>query len=79
MAHRDRFGRDKASQRRQKIKQPADPLPTFIVLKRGDAVRWEGHQGIVQRIADDTADIAEDSTGRVWRLPITTLTPVMRA
>ncbi len=74
MAHRDRFGRDKASQRRQKIKQPAEPLLSSIVLKRGDAVHWEGHQR--HRPAgrrQNTADIAEDSTGRVWCLPVTML------
>ena len=74
MAHRDRFGRDKASQRRQKIRQPAAPPPQpTIVLKRGDAVRWDGHQGAVQRITEDMAEIAESSTGRLWRLPVSIL------
>jgi hypothetical protein len=68
----DRFGRDKASQRRQKIRpQPGMAPPVLIVLKRGDVVVWDRHEGVVSSITGDMADVREDgAAGRVWRLPV---------
>ncbi len=71
----DRFGRDKASQRRQKIRaQSGMAPPEPIALKRGDVVVWDHHEGVVSSITGDMVDVREDSAaGRVWRLPVTGL------
>ena len=67
----DRFGRDKASQRQQKIRpQPGTAAPEPIVLKRGDIVAWERRTGVVSSVTGEMADVREDgAAGRVWRLP----------
>ena len=68
----DRFGRDKASQRRQKIRpQPGIMPPESIGLNRGDVVVWDRHEGVVSSVAGDMADVRENgAAGRVWRLPV---------
>ncbi|HEX3953079.1 MAG TPA: hypothetical protein VHW90_05870 [Stellaceae bacterium] len=71
----DRFGREKASQRRKKIRpQEAVSVEPGIMLRSGDPVRWEGHEGAIVRIVGDIADIADSAVaGRIWRLPLATL------
>jgi hypothetical protein len=68
----DRFGRDKASQRRQKIRaQPGMAPPEPILLKRGDVVVWDRYEGVVSSITGDMADVREGGpAGRVWRLAV---------
>jgi hypothetical protein len=54
----DRFGRDKASQRRQKIR----PQP-------GTAAPVQRRTGVVASVTGEMADVREDgAAGRVWRL-----------
>jgi hypothetical protein len=71
----DRFGREKASQRRKKIKpQEIDHVEPGLRLKVGDPVRWENHEGTIVKITGDVADIADGAVaGRVWRLSVATL------
>jgi hypothetical protein len=58
-----RFGR------RQPPQQPALPL-----WRAGDRVSWgeqPAHQGVVERVLpDETVDVREDGSRRIWRLPM---------
>jgi hypothetical protein len=69
----------KASQRRSRramvMSSGATPMPTQT-LQRGDRVRWSRSTGTVERLIGDVADIRQDGTDALWRLPVAELTRV---
>jgi len=69
----------KASRRRSRraaaISAVMTPMPTET-LQRGDRVCWSRSTGTVQRVIDDAADIRQDGTDALWRLPVAELTRV---
>ena len=63
-----------ASQRRSG-RRPPSTQPLLPLFRVGDAVRWATSDivrtGILERVLpDETADVREVGSGRLWRLPI---------